>query len=249
MSDFLPIEPERVDIALRLRRDHMTDWADAANVLYAMRNSLNGTSDAAVLGRVAAVNSLYNAGLGSAVLEMVRHIQELERAAPLKLRDGSPAVVVEDIAFLPRRNTDAPGCQVFASKYAHFFLSPERYPIYDQHAARALMRHNGRLVAGMLDGKHRYSLFCDLLESVVKRSPKLVRPHYGDLDAYLWLVGIYREWHRKRLGLKYRDINRASAVFFKKHWDTGDEVGVLLAGLVDHDSFFAVIPDAPSAPS
>ena len=239
---FHPIQKESLDAALRLRSEHMTEWAVSSTALYSMRDALPGNGDAAVLGRVAAVNSLYNAGLGSAVMPMTRRIQLLTAEGSLQQKSDAPADVVERIAFLPGRKSDAPGCQVFASKYAHFFVDPSKYPIYDQHAARALMRHDGVLTPGVLDGRERYRRFCEVLASVVSRSPGVESAGYGDLDAYLWLAGIFREWSRRRLGLRWRAINANSSRFFDLHLGSGNEVDDLLGVLVDADWFFEDIP-------
>lgn len=210
---FRPITRDQVDAALELRTGWLKGWANSAHALYAMRDALPGSDLSSVLGRVAAVNSLYNAGVSS-VMEMAQHIVGLEQAGELTLDNSTGPAIVRRIAHLPDRKPDAPGCQVFASKYAHFFISPERFPIYDQHAARALMRHWGVAPSGVLTGPDRYERFCELMGVVTMNSAEITDVEFGDLDAYLWLAGVYRAWHRKRAGLATEDINRDTAQFF-----------------------------------
>lgn len=240
---FRPIPMDSVAAATELRSDHMLDWSASARALYSLPTLLPENDEDSVLCRVAAVNSLYNAGV-SDQNAMARHLCELTGAGALADASVGAAEIVRRIATLPGRLNDAPGCLVFASKYAHFVLDPDLYPIYDQHAARALMRHYGKLCNETLVGRDRYTRFHEMYEVVRAHSREIASVSHGDLDAYLWLSGVYREWRRMRAGESYHAIARSSVKFFADHFGTGDPVDVLLFHLTPGDWFFEALSEA-----
>jgi hypothetical protein len=113
----------------------------------------------------------------------------------LLMREGPPAAeleIVDRIGELPK-TTEQKRDRLhlsFASKLAHFFIDPERFPIYDQYAARALAFHTGKRV--IKERGMRYADYCEPFEKL--RSAVGVKPR--ELDQYLWLRGLYHKWKR-----------------------------------------------------
>jgi hypothetical protein len=136
---------------------------------------------------------------------MARHIASLlPRGAELL----DPTDLVEAIAALPPANDEAPRRhRSFASKFCHFFIDADDFPIFDQAARDALRLHLG---ADELRGaESSYGGFC--------RALARLRTAYGleasprDLDRYLWIAGMYRAFARGR-----RDINRDLLALFER---------------------------------
>lgn len=207
-----PLTEAGVEAAIELRQSHLPGWFAAARALSEMREELSASTLASFLGRSAAVNDLYNAQLGSAVLPVARFMFELQQRGELVLPEDSAADVVERIGRYGRSTKDLLGCQVFASKYAHFFVDPDRFPVYDKYAARALLFHWGSFEPSVMDGASRYRHFCTVLDRVLAAS-ELDDVSLGDVDAYLWLAGIYREWLRRG---KHAAINSEAKKLFER---------------------------------
>ena len=79
----------------------------------------------------------------------------------------------------------------FASKFAHFFINSERFPIYDSYAVRMIAYHLGRK-GYVIDTLHPYVAYVINQDRIRERSGL----HWGgsELDRYLWLSGQYLAW-------------------------------------------------------
>lgn len=100
--------------------------------------------------------------------------------------------VVDGIAALPRgpHQRRAWTHLSFASKLCHFFISAERFPIYDSHAVRVLSMHVGRRIRR--DVGTRYADFADPFF----RARDTVGCNTRELDRYLWLRGSFDAWSK-----------------------------------------------------
>jgi hypothetical protein len=81
----------------------------------------------------------------------------------------------------------------FASKFAHFFIDMERFPIYDSYAVKMVAYHLGR------HGQDRkteypYKAFIEDLHRL--RNNARLSCTARELDHYLWLAGLYQVWLR-----------------------------------------------------
>lgn len=231
-----PIDARCVRAALEVRREHIHGWRSSVQALTRMRGELSELTQSNVLGKAATVDDVYNAQVGSAVLGLADYIFEATSRGELELPGDGPADVVERIAHRGRHPADRIGYQVFASKYTHFFVDPDRYPVYDKYAARALLYHWGSYESTVMDGAHRYRDFCHVLGRVVAVSD-VGAFSLADLDAYLWLVGVYREWLRRGSAA---EINREVKDFFVASVD-GD-VHALLVAMTPAGSLQADLP-------
>ena len=83
----------------------------------------------------------------------------------------------------------------FASKFAHFFLDEERFPIMDSYALAMLKHHLGRRQYSD-DATHRYGAFVHNFQQLKRLSG--FTGSNRQLDRYLWLAGEYAAWKKKR---------------------------------------------------
>ena len=143
-----------------------------------------------LLLKVCAVNQLYGTNL-YAVVRMARRIQQHwppTGAWPVELVDTIAELTEADGSPGKRRHLS------FASKFAHFFVDPERFPIYDQHVYRRLLHH-------VLSPHLRWEVTPRYVDYVAAVSA--LRDHVGadcklsDLDAYLWIAGQRMVWDPK----------------------------------------------------
>ena len=134
------------------------------------------------------------------------------------------------------------GCQVFASKYAYFCLDPTAFAVFDKYAARALLCHWGKDEA-ILEGRHRYRKFMYILNGVLAVSDA-ASSSFADLDAYLWLAGVFREWTRAGRDQRTARISKECRLLFEAHSTEDDEVGRLLHKMVPNDAFFDTLRTA-----
>jgi len=147
---------------------------------------------AAALVKVAAINAYYGTNL-YAQLRMAQHIVHLSEAEKFSRLDPE---LVDRIAALPPHESGGQKPKKFlsfASKFAHFFLSKEKFPIYDSVAETMLRKHFGR-------GEIRLSSeakYCSFVEAIDRlRALADTQVTYVDIDRYLWFTGTYLKWKR-----------------------------------------------------
>jgi hypothetical protein len=108
----------------------------------------------------------------------------------------------------------------FASKFAHFFLGDERFPIMDSYAVKMLKRHlGGRNYSD--DQTHPYAAFVSNFQELKRLSG--FTGSNRQLDRYLWLAGEYAAWKKKRAAINAE----VAALFEKLSADAAALVGVL----------------------
>ena len=74
---------------------------------------------------------------------MAGHVEQVMRATdPATANEG----LVEVMAHLPSTDAQKPGrhFRSFASKFCHFFVDADRFPIKDSYAEKMLKHHLGR---------------------------------------------------------------------------------------------------------
>ncbi len=84
-----------------------------------------------------------------------------------------------------------------ASKYAHFFVDPDRFYIMDYYAGQALAVHLGGRRVDSADWTPDYSKFVERVETLRRRDNVTVSNR--ELDHYLWLYGCWLEYLANRL--------------------------------------------------
>lgn len=81
----------------------------------------------------------------------------------------------------------------FTSKYLHFFVNEEKFPIYDSFSGIALSLHCG-YGRSHYDGRKYNEFFEDI--DKLRRESEMPRISFRELDRYLWLCGQYDVYWR-----------------------------------------------------
>jgi hypothetical protein len=177
------IQPEQIAEASWIH-DHVPGWLAKDQALDLLRVSLADFSEEAVLAKAAAVDRLYNTK-NRHLVESARKISEtfptVTAASP-----GDPVALVEAIAPVPV-NGKTYWHWSFASKFTHFFVHPDRVPVYDNWAVKACEHYLGGL---QRNTGHKYDWYRHYAEQIL-----LIQKDLGcsvrALDRFLYLCGHY----------------------------------------------------------
>jgi len=203
-----PILMTQVEATQRLY-SRLNQWGTTDKALALLAERFPGFSPEETLLKVATVNALYGTNV-YAIVRMAEHIEAVIRAVGTRVQGTE---LVECMAALPRTERQQRDRRhySFASKFAHFFIDPERFPIYDYYAAAMVKYHLGR--GGLVhDEGHPYKSFA---ASFAKLKGLVgFQLTARQLDGYLWLAGQYREW---RTGRAKSAINSELRGVFEAH--------------------------------
>ncbi len=167
----------------------LVQWQVTDNALSRLREAMPGFGPEEALLKVVAINALYGTNV-FALVRAARHVHQV--LASVELSNAGPALV-ESLANIPTTSGAKPRRYVsFASKLAHFFVSPEHFPIYDSYAERMLQFHLGP--AAVRDPARPYEAFMANLERLKLECG--LNCSYRELDRYLWIAGLYRAHER-----------------------------------------------------
>ena|SRR5581483_9077901 len=201
--------------AAREIRSRLKYWQEADAALRKLAIALPGFDAEVALLKVAAINTLYGTNL-YAFQRMAKHIEKVVGSKRLQL---SP-MLVEQIAAVPPRKGQRPRHHVsFASKFCHFFVDTETFPICDSWAQDTIARHLGR--HRERNTEHPYFAFINNLERL-RRDARLTADA-STLDSYLWIRGGYEAWRKKPDGVMNTELRE----FFEQN-----NGGLLLKRLV-----------------
>ena len=187
---------EQVEAATRLHA-RLASWKATDAALDFLAQSVPGFDLSACLIKAAAINQLYGTNV-YALTRVGAHV-----AGVMASPDGGD--LVERLAAVPsegrvRRHLS------FASKFAHFFVDKDRYPIFDSYAARGLRHHldGARLP---YDDPPAYVDYVEALGALTALSG--IECSGREVDRYLWLSGLYRAWRRDaaaKINVEARDL-------------------------------------------
>ena len=141
MQLHVPLAQEQVDCARGVHLK-LKQWRLAESALEKLAEQVPGFTPEACLLKTVTVNEIYGTQL-FATARMARHVETIFADA-----NTSPVDVdlVERIAKLPTKLGDKQRLSVsFASKFCHFFVNAERFPIYDDAARDAIRLHLGEI--------------------------------------------------------------------------------------------------------
>lgn len=177
-----PLSMEQIEVANRLHRK-LHQWQVTDCALHTLQANLPEFDIEATLLKVAAINQLYGTNV-YAVVRMAQHVTEVM----LEASGMEDTDLVEQIASLAGRKHHS-----FASKFAHFFINMERFPIFASFALKMVAYHLGSQ-GQVRDSTHPYKAFVENIHRL-KRFAGLSCTT-KELDRYLWLAGLYQEWRR-----------------------------------------------------
>ena len=133
------------------------------------------------------MDSLYGTNV-RAVARLAERIAEVTGKPNPERADVALVKAISEPPGLKKRFTS------FASKFCHFFVDEERFPVYDRAARRALRIHFGSHVRGA-DASWSYREFCEAFFALAPATGP--RVSFRGMDHYLWIVGEYWFWTRR----------------------------------------------------
>lgn len=175
----------------------------------------------ATLLKVTTINQFYSTSL-YAVMRMAEHITEV---MPDSASYDDPDLVKKlgDLPVATDSETKR-NFRSFASKFAHFFISQERFPILDKYSEKMVAYHLGRIPSK--DPAHPYRAFFQNVEAL--KDQNQLKCTLAELDRYLWLAGIHLAWKENPAAL----INREAKKLFENETSQAD-LATLLPFVLD----------------
>jgi hypothetical protein len=191
MTLAIPLESNQI-AAAKLLHQRLEQWQMTDTALAALGAQFPGFAPHETLLKVTAINALYGTNV-YAVPRLAKHVANV--MAQSQIWSLGPELV-EQLA-VPRSIGDIKGRRhySFASKFAHFFVNPNRYPIMDKYATQMLKLHLGR-VHFVADPDHPYVAFSRCYELLKKEA--CFTGSNREMDHYLWLAGEFVVWRNNR---------------------------------------------------
>lgn len=192
----VPLTATQVEAAGRVHA-HLPRWKLTDDALDDLAKRMPGFDEHACLIKASAINQLYGTNV-YALVNLATHVSEvMETPDRVDLVETLARVVVQD---KERRHLS------FASKFAHFFVDKDAYPIFDSYAVHGLRVHlSGTNLS--TDTTPRYADFVAALNALTRLSGLSCSGR--ELDRYLWLSGLYRTWLRNpnaQINVEARDL-------------------------------------------
>lgn len=160
----------------------LKEWQRPLAALEMLAEKVPGFGTSATLLKTVAVNELMATQI-YALVAMASHVQDTLDG--VDLTRAGPELVDKIADFEHKEKKRA--CLSFASKFAHFFIDPDRFPMKDKYATKMVKFHLGTR-KGVKDS---YAAFISGIEELRSRDG-LGSVSYAKLDHYLWFAGKYR---------------------------------------------------------
>jgi len=181
--------PREGIVAAGNMREGMPGWKTSDKALELLSERFPDFDEASILLKTVAINALYSTNV-YATTRMAEHIKKVLGGVEGTLEGPQ---LVEEIARLPITDTQKRNRRhySFASKFAHFFIDPEEFPIKDGYAIEMLKYHLGKENFKLDDSKQ----YVAYVENYAQLKKDL---GYGvsnkELDIYLWIAGEMKTW-------------------------------------------------------
>lgn len=209
-----PLSHDQIEAANRLY-GRAVQWQRTDRALHLLRERVPEFGSEATLLKAVAINALYSANV-YAIVRVAEHIEGVlarsnQAAAGPELVETMATVPAGGSEKRPRRRHS------FASKFAHFFIDPERFPILDHYANEMVRVHLGN--EGMIQDPERpYVAFVKNIEQL--EAAVGVKVSRTGLDHYLLIAGqcrAFEQGHGEEIGAELREL-----------FETGcDEIAIL----------------------
>jgi hypothetical protein len=181
------LEVEQIAAAGRLHQ-LLEGWQSTNDALASLGHKFPGFDFNSVLLKTTCVNALYGTNV-LAVHRMARHVVEV--LGRVDLPSAGPELI-EELAVPPQDDGIVHRHHSFASKFAHFFIDSERFPIMDAYAVAMIKLHLGR-TSVLVDPERPYEAFY--------KNHSLLKIELGsvsnsELDHYLWIAGLHTAYRK-----------------------------------------------------
>lgn len=178
-------------------------WQQSEAALDSLKDHYPDFGGLATRVKAVAVNAMY----GTNVFAIARLSERISRIlVPTDLTQVGPNLV-ERLAILPSQDSRQQTRRFvsFASKFAHFFIDSERFPICDSYAA-AMLKFHLRGTTCTQAGTPCYPEF--VANFLTLRNTANLACTTRELDRYLWLAGLYRHYLRgnEKINVEVRDL-------------------------------------------
>jgi hypothetical protein len=179
-----PLTAAQVAAATRIH-ERLNSWKATDAALDGLATSMPGFDHETCLIKASAINQLYGTNV-YALPRMAKHLCDVMSEAPI---DDD---LVERLAALPtdgkiRRHVS------FASKFAHFFIDRDRFPIFDSYAQERLRFHLSGATLPTINPP-QYPDYVAAHNALIKLCG--LQCSGRELDRYLWVGGLYRAWSK-----------------------------------------------------
>lgn len=211
----VPLSRSQVIAANRLHAS-LKRWRRGERALESLKERFPGFGQEATLLKAVAINSLY----GTNVFAIARLAERVSRVlVRTKIGRAGPDLV-ESIAILPSEDADQEERRFisFASKFAHFFIDSDRFPICDSYAAAMLKFHLKGTTSTQVNTPSYSQFVVDFF--ALKESVRL-SCSTRQLDHYLWLAGLYRHYRKgkKKINVEARTLFETASAQIRAHLD------------------------------
>jgi len=190
------IRSTQIDAARSLW-EQVPSWVGSYRALHVLAIRLPDRDIDSCFLKVVAIDGLYN----TFIYDRWGMAQHLASVPANSYVPESPDLV-ERLAYFGGKHYRS-----FASKYAHFFVDSERYPIWDQYVLRSLAHHRGSRKIW----PSSYDEFCKWLLEVGQQCEEPLT--CKEIDQYLWISGMYRQFKddkKKQLSNDAKDLFQLS---------------------------------------
>ena len=201
MALAIPLRQNQIEAAGRLHA-RLTQWQMSDRVLERVRQTFPDFDTESTLLKIVTLNGLY----GTNVLALIRvagHVAHVMAEADI---NAAGLEIVERMAAFPADSQKGPRrLTSFASKFAHFFIDSNRFPICDSYAAAMVSHH----LKGTRGTKvHTKSYLAYVKDFHALREGAGLACSTRELDHYLWLAGVYRDFRRgnKKINVDVRQL-------------------------------------------
>lgn len=211
-----PISIDKVELANR--------WFDSVDsvkkpdiVLDLLAKQFPNNDIESVLIKAVAVNSLYGTNV-LAIYNAAKHIVT-ELADPNTDYDDDEFISrLATITVMQKGEYKELHLISFASKYAHFYINSEKFPMYDNYARMMIKTHiaENDLIR---NAKNPYLAFKENF-FILKEELKY-KVSTRALDHYLWFAGQLQTWqkdHESQMNVGLRNLLNSKKQSFEKLW-------------------------------
>lgn len=168
--------------------DELEQWKAAERALDYLKEAMpSNIQDEQVLLKAAVLNQLYATRVFT-LHAMASHIVEVFSSEAMR----DECSLVERIAYLEASGREH---ESFASKYCHFFVDSERFPLFDSYVPAIVRMHLGK---GNYRCKTTHKTYRNFYADLMAlRGHISFRPNVREMDHYLWLRSQWQTFRKK----------------------------------------------------
>jgi len=206
------LSQNQIDAAGRLHQQ-LRQWEHADRCLATIANQFPGIDEDSCFIKTTVLDRLY----GTNLPDLARTAEHIHGALVQQGDAKADIELVEKMGFLPEsRNEPARRQGSFASKFAHFFIDSEQFPIMDRYSQRIVAYHLEKPQTRAEQNRSYRVFYAEWKEL---REQCGIACGCREFDRYLWIAGQYHA-HLK-LGKKAK-LNKEVRELFRLAEDQPD---------------------------